>query len=213
MNDDSRIERLADHPTVQWMYALAAVAIGCLGDPLAGLAAGAGKETFGLAKMLVERRATRARPRMSAFAADVSRRVPALASITPTDEQLDLAQAVIEQLIADDDERKTPFYAAVMEWVLNESTSRSNILIVSDGIRRLTYPELYCFLMHLAGRGDLQKVCAGLGLNMHAYEERSLATGLRQRASVGYMGSPTDLGKLIADCVPLESLERPVHTQ
>ena len=64
---------------------------------------------------------------------------------------MDLFLEVLRKAVEDDDDAKQPVYAGVLEWGLREKPSFAEVRILSDGVRLLTYLEIYCLLYEMAG--------------------------------------------------------------
>lgn len=123
------------------------------------------------------------------------------------DEKLDLFVEVVKKAIEDDESSKDLFYSAVLEWIVRESPNAARVRILSDGVRQLSYVELFCFLQEAHSRGP-RRVLEREGIEETVWLHRLQIFGLGT-TGVRMPGHTTPLGSILKKYTSLDELTPP----
>lgn len=119
---------------------------GSLVDPsgtLAAVASGIPAVKF-IVKSLNDRQAERSARRARLLLEDLGRRVETLEKVT--DPPLDLYEEMLLKAIADEDERKIPFYSTMIAWVVEKRPDSAIARRSLEAVSTLCYPEIRAFI-------------------------------------------------------------------
>ncbi len=124
------------------------------------------------------------------------------------DKQMDLYIEVIQRAITDDEDRKIPIYAAIIEWIIREKPSSLHVRLLSSGANQLAYTELYCILYELATKRAAQEVLELEGMRSVLWAKRIASHGLGEDG-VRHIGTGTILANALAKYVDWNALVPP----
>lgn len=145
----------------------------------------------------------------------VVRRLGVIERPPPTEEQVNLFLEVLKRAIEDDERQKQPIYAAMMTWILDKSPHATEVRLLSDAVRQLSYLEIWQFveIMHRNTSYRIRDIRPGElkqdipWFDIKLMYNRLVAFGLSEDAAVRDRGSPTYLGRLLKDfCDPNQEL-------
>ena len=185
-----------------WFGILAAL-LGLFRPELAA-AVGAGGGVSAIIDEACRRREMRRVRRLETIVRALSNRVDGLENNTADDATVDLFLEVIKKAVDDDEERKSPIYAGVLEWIVVNRPTHAQVRVLSDAVHGLSYIELYFFLLEMNGQSSRHVVERELSEELVL--SRIQAAGLAS-TGVRFNGNPTRLGSVLRQFVPLASLE------
>ncbi|MFG0293350.1 MAG: hypothetical protein ACF8MJ_09380 [Phycisphaerales bacterium JB050] len=121
------------------------------------------------------------------------------------DDRIDLFVEVINKAIDDDEQHKEEFYSGVLEWIMREKPSRSQVRVLSDAVRQLTTIELVYFVREMNGERAQMLIERELPeqLVISRLEAHGLSSG-----GVRMHGNPTSLGKVLKKYISVDLLPR-----
>lgn len=183
-----------------------ATSVGGIGVVAAGAGVGVAAEAVDFVTRYRERRRTSQQRRLHAICSRLDERLRAVEA-TVDEQKLDLFIEVVRKAIEDDEAHKDPFYTAVLEWITRESPGAAKVRVLSDGVRQLSYVELFCFLEEAHGRVP-RRVLEREGIDEIVWLHRLEMFGLGTTA-VRVIGQTTPLGAILKKYVPLADLSPP----
>lgn len=180
------------------------------GIGFATLAAGAGlgvaAEAADFASRYRSRRGASQEKRLLAICGKLDERLRGIEAKVD-DEKLDLFVEVVRKAIEDDEAKKDPFYAAILDWIVRDSPNSARVRVLSDGVRQLSYVELFCFL-HEANGQTPRRVLEHEGIDEMVWLRRLEMFGLGT-SGVRIIGQTTRLGTILKKYTPLAELTPP----
>lgn len=184
-------------PSSKLLFSLLIVVLGLQGA--AAVATGLGAVTAGIeaAQAFAARRDSKRLRRLERLISSLDRRLHGLEIDALPEERVDLFIEVVRKAVEDDEERKLPFYEAVLDWLAKHKPTAAQVRVLSDAVQRLSYVELFAFASELRG-GLARPTLDGDGLPETAYVHRLESTGIAN-GGVRYNGSPTLLGQALSD--------------
>lgn len=147
--------------------------------------------------------------RMTRVLEDVQRRLVRLEDAEKNSEpRVDLFKEILWRAVQDDDNRKSTFYGAIIQWTLSRASKSLDPAIIRmacEAVAQLTHPELRSFV-------SWPKYSGRLKLPRGFYENLTLArihsAGLLQQTGVTSPQFYTDIGHMLAN-----SCESEVYTR
>lgn len=194
-------------PSISAALTVLGSVLGVVGFPAIGAGAASTGATLSLAQRLKDRRARREAERFKLILENVQKRVSLLEEREYSEDEVDLFIEVVSRAIKDDEDDKELIYSAVLEWIIRDRPKLVQVRILADGVRQLSYLELYCFLMECQGSSSRELHEKSLSENL--LWNRLAHTGLSQGATVRMKGSPTDIGSILVRYCKLEELPKP----
>lgn len=192
---------------LEYTFAVLAAILG-LSIPFAGASLGVAGTAAAVARDVAERRKAQRQARFSRLVNELRLRVEALEGKTQSDAETDLFLEVVEKAIKDDEDAKTPIYAAILDWILRDKPKAVQVRILSDAIKDLSYLEIYSFLVEVNGK-QARKVHESF-VSENVLWNRLARAGLHQGGTVRHMGSPTEFGRILANYCLLDTMAAPV---
>ncbi|MCL4743733.1 MAG: hypothetical protein KJZ54_16170 [Phycisphaerales bacterium] len=167
--------------------------------------ASAASEATAFADRYRSRRDQRRVDRVEKLLHDVERRVADFEAAA-SDEQVDLFIEVTGKAMLDDEAAKEVYYGAIIEWILRDNPTRSQVRVLSDGVQQLSAVELAYQVNEMHGRQARKLIEKELPETtaIARLEAAGIATG-----GVRMEGNPTTLGQALKKYVPLESIPEP----
>lgn len=194
-------------PSISAALTVLGSVLGVVGFPAIGAGAASTGATLSLAQRLKDRRVRREAERFKRILENVQKRVSLLEDRVFSEDEVDLFIEVVSRAIKDDEDAKESIYSAVLEWIIRDRPKLVQVRILADGVRQLSYLEVYCFLTECQGSAsrDLHEN----SLSQNLLWNRLAYAGLSEGATARMNGSPTDIGSILVRYCKLDELPKP----
>lgn len=184
-------------PGSQLLLAVLAAILGIYA-PVAGAAASATVAVADAVNAAKERQNRRKSERLNRVVNDLCNRVRDIeSSLSADDDRIDLFFEVAKKAVDDDEDRKTVFYSAILEWILRKKPPLSQVRVLSDAVRTMSFVELSYFIFTCNGRNARPFLERELPESIA--KSRLSSVGIREGAIVQVNGGATKLGQVLID--------------
>jgi|GEM_PF-3359946 len=146
--------------------------------------------------------------RLESIVEELDQRLGGFESGNESDERIDLFIEVIEKAILDEDDRKTPFSSAILEWYIRENPPIAQVRILADAVTSLSYLELYALIDEAVNRFRKSKNAVDSQIGKTFYAQRLAHYGLAQ-SGIRRPESPEPLAKVLIERIDFGALPEP----
>lgn len=199
------LARFVGAAAVPFLASAIGLALGPFGSAAVGATAGAASAA---GEEVRKRRHRKRVERLESLVSDVEERVRGLEANEAPPERIDLFVEVVEKAVADEEDLKRPFYAAVLEWMIKKQPPPHEVRLLSDSVKTLSYLELYAMVDETVHRGRNSRDLIRSVLGETFYVSRLAQFGLSHEG-VRHTEHPPPLARVLIDRVDLDSLPQP----
>ena len=166
-----------------------------------------GAATIGvIVDSIKERRSRKFSKRLESLIQSLEKRVQSLESKSQTETDLDLLDEIVAKAISDEDENKTEYYAALIEYYASHTIEAYQVRLLGNALKELTVYEIKSFVNFVNGKnvardipGDLVSVFWGRVHFLGLYSGSS--------STVKYPTQTTQIGKKFVEIYNLAVAE------
>ena len=147
-----------------------------------------------IADCIRERRSRKFSKRLESLIQSLEKRVQSLESESQTETDLDLLDEIVAKAISDEDEDKTEYYAALIEYYASHTIEAYQVRLLGNALKELTVYEIKSFVNFVNGKNVARDIPEDL---VSVFWGRVHFLGLYKGSSstVKYPNQTTQIGK------------------
>jgi len=145
---------------------------------------------------LRERRSKKFAKRLESLLHTLEQRVKHLEIQTQNEPNLDLLDEIIAKAVSDEDEDKTKYYAALIEYYASHSLEAYEVRFLGNALKALTICEISSFVNFISGRNFLRNLPDSL---KNVFWTRIEFLGLFKGGAEKHITQASQLGKKFVD--------------